>query len=193
MSYLSKTRWAVTGLAAALFAAPGVALETDRQQPLDVAAASTDGALGDGVTVLRGGVEIRQGSLQITADEMEVSKQDGKVQVIVFHGTPARLEQEIEEQGLVQAEARTITYQVAAGMVELAGEADVNHPQYDISGGLLTYDLDAQHFEGSGTDTGDGRLRIRLEPEVAEDLQAPAEGPVTPDNDDGGDPGEDGG
>lgn len=171
-------------------AGPGLALESDRQQPLEVYADDTDGSLGDGMTVLSGRVEIRQGTLHIEASRAEVEKSDGKVQVIRFLGQPATLEQEIEEQGLVQAEANTITYQVGAGVVELAGAADVTHPQYQISGELLTYDLDRQHFEGTGS-TGDptdpdNRIRIQLEPEVAADLQGEAS-PAAPEGD-GSDP-----
>lgn len=149
------------------------ALESDRQQPLEVYADGTDGSLGDGVTVLSGRVEIRQGTLHVQAQEARVEKADGKVSTIILIGEPARLEQEIEEQGLVQAEARTITYRVGAGKVELSGAADVKHPQYQISGEQLTYDLDRQHFEGSGgvSADGDGRIRIQLEPEVAGELQ----------------------
>ena len=80
---------------------PLLALESDRQQPLEVNANSTDGTLGDGVTTLRGNVEINQGSLHITADEAEVNKVDGRVSSVTFRGQPAFLEQEIEEQGLV--------------------------------------------------------------------------------------------
>lgn len=153
---------------------PAMALESDRQQPLEVYADDTDGSLGDGTTVLSGRVEIRQGTLHIQASRAEVDKIDGKVQTIRLLGEPATLEQEIEAQGLVQAEAKTITYQVGAGIVELAGAADVTHPQYRISGEQLTYDLDRQHFEGTGARgdpaDADGRIRIRLEPEVAPGL-----------------------
>jgi lipopolysaccharide export system protein LptA len=159
------------------------ALESDRQQPLKVDAQQTEGSLGDGATVLKGQVEIRQGSLLITADEAEVIKNEGKVTRVTFTGSPATLEQEIEEQGMVNAEANRITYEVSAGTVKLAGKADVNHPQYQISGDVLTYDLDTQHFEGSGSDSGDGRISIRLEPEVASDLQKP---PTEPAPDDAG-------
>ena len=151
---------------------PLAALESDRQQPLEVNANSTDGTLGDGITTLRGDVDIRQGTLHITADEAEVNKVDGRVNSVTFRGAPAFLEQEIEEQGLVQATARVIEYQVANGLVTLTGEADVKHPQYEISGELLTYDLNAQHFEGSADDDGNGRIHIRLDPEVIdEELQ----------------------
>jgi len=145
---------------------PLMALESDRQQTLEVNANSTDGTLGDGVTTLRGNVDIRQGTLHITADEAEVHKIDGRVNSVTFRGRPAFLEQEIEEQGLVQAEANTIDYQVASGLVTLTGNADVKHPQYQISGESLTYDLNIQHFKGSGDENGNGRIHIRLDPEV---------------------------
>jgi lipopolysaccharide export system protein LptA len=141
-----------------------VALETDRQQPLEVNANSTSGTLGDGVTTLAGNITIRQGSLKISAEDAEVEKTDGRVSLLTLRGNPARLEQEIEQQGLVQARAKVIVYQVASGLVTLTGDADVKHPQYEISGEVLKYDLNAQHFQGDGN--GNGRIRIRLEPEV---------------------------
>jgi lipopolysaccharide export system protein LptA len=145
---------------------PLMALESDRQKPLEVSANSTDGTLGDGITTLRGSVDIRQGTLRITADEAEVKKIDGRVGAVTFRGQPAFLEQEIEEQGLVQATANVIDYQVASGLVTLTGNADVKHPQYQISGELLTYDLNVQHFQGSGDENGNGRIHILLDPEV---------------------------
>ena len=150
---------------------PLMALESDRQQPLEVNANSTDGTLGDGVTTLRGDVEIHQGTLHITADEAEVSKIDGRVSSVTFRGQPAFLEQEIEDQGLVRATSNVIDYQVASGLVTLTGNADVKHPQYEISGELLTYDLNVQHFQGSSDGNGNGRIHIRLDPEVIDDLE----------------------
>ena len=148
------------------FSLPVAALESDRQKPLEVSANSTDGTLGDGVTTLRGSVEIRQGTLHITAEEAEVNKIDGKVGRVTFRGAPASLEQEIEEQGLVQATANIIDYQVASGLVTLSGNADVKHPQYQNSGEMLTYDLNVQHFQGSSDENGNGRIHILLDPEV---------------------------
>ncbi len=156
--------WLLTGLLA--FSMPLLALESDRQEPLEVSANSTDGTLGDGATILRGNVDIRQGTLHISADEAEVNKADGRVTSVTFRGAPATLEQEIEEQGLVRATARIIDYQVASGLVTLTGNADVQHPQYKITGELLTYDLNIQHFQGSSDENGNGRIHIRLDPEV---------------------------
>lgn len=157
---------------------PGMlrALETDRQQPLEVNADATDGTLGDGLATLKGNVVIRQGTLLITSDDAIVEKADGKVRRFELNGTPVHLEQEIEEQGLVSAEASKVEYVVATGIVTLSGSADVNHPQYRISGEVLEYDLNTQHFKGSGGDNN-GRIRIRMEPEVVpEDLPAAVSG-----------------
>ncbi len=146
---------------------PLYALKTDRQEPLDVKADSTDGTLGDGTATLRGNVEIRQGSLWVRADVADVSKTEGRVRHIALSGNPVRLQQEIEEQGLVTAEAEQIEFEVATGIVTLSGAADVNHPQYRISGERLVYDMNVQHFQGQGG--GDnGRIQIRLDPELLE-------------------------
>jgi len=144
---------------------PAAALKSDRQQPLDVKADSTQGTLGDGTATLRGNVEIRQGTLLIQADIARVEKVEGRVRRFEFDGSPVHLQQEIEAEGLVSAEARNVEYEVATGIVTLTGAADVNHPQYHISGEVLRYDMNIQHFEGSGADD-QGRIRIRLDPEV---------------------------
>ena len=144
---------------------PLLALKTDRQQPLEVNADSTEGSLGDGIATLRGNVEIRQGTMLIRSDIAEVEKVDGRVRKFELTGNPVHLQQEIEEEGVVTAEAKKVVYIVATGIVTLTGEADVIHPQYHISGEVLEYDMNTQHFQGSGGD-GNGRIRIRLEPEV---------------------------
>jgi len=141
------------------------ALESDRQQQLLVNADSTEGTLGDGTAILRGNVEIRQGSLLVKADVAEVENADGRVRLVLLTGKPVLLQQEIEKEGLVTATANTISYQVVTGMVTLSGSADVNHPQYHISGEVLTYDMNLQRFQGSGGDNN-GRIRIELAPEV---------------------------
>lgn len=180
---------AAAALGVLLWVPAAPALESDRQQPLEISAASTDGMLGDGTTMLTGNVDIRQGSLHIRANRAEVLKKNGKVQRITLRGKPAYLEQVIEEQGLVQAQARTITYQVADGVVVLKGEANVVHPQYEIDGEELTYNLNVQHFEGSGSADPDGRIRIRLDPEVAPNFspepepEPKPEPPATPEQD----------
>lgn len=185
MTHPDSRRRCIAGLLAVmlvLLTPAAVALETDRQQPLEINADSTNGSLGDGRAELRGNVLIRQGSLLIRADVAEVEKVEGRVREVILTGQPVHLEQEIEQQGRVQATANRVEYRVATGLVTLLGDADVKHPQYRVSGDLLKYDLNAQHFQGSG-EPENGRIRIELDPEVidtrgadeSDDSQSPAE------------------
>jgi lipopolysaccharide export system protein LptA len=160
-----------------LAAGPAEALKSDRQQPLEVKADASDGTLGDGIATLRGNVEIRQGTLLIRADVARVERVEGRVRRFQLDGNPVHLQQEIEQEGLVSAEAGTVEYEVATGIVTLTGAADVDHPQYHISGEVLRYDLNLQHFQGSGDDQ-EGRIRIRMNPEVIPGDIVPEAGPA---------------
>lgn len=155
-----------------LAAFPLHALESDRQQPLEINADATNGTLGDGNSELRGNVLIRQGSLLITADVALVEKVEGRVREVILTGEPSHLEQEIEEQGRVLATANRIEYRVASGLVTLTGGADVQHPQYRVSGDVLNYDMNVQHFQGNGEEDN-GRIRIQLDPEVIDTPETP--------------------
>jgi len=151
-----------------LAASSAHALKSDRQQPLEVKADATDGTLGDGTATLRGNVEIRQGTLLIRADVAKVERVEGRVRRFELDGKPVHLQQEIEQEGMVSAQARKVEYEVATGIVTLSGSADVTHPQYNISGEVLRYDMNVQHFQGSGGDA-EGRIRIRMDPEMIPD------------------------
>ena len=173
MTFLETSRPRCGFLLAGMFllmqTGPSLALEADRQQPLEVQADATDGTLGDGKAVLTGKVVIRQGSLLVQADVAEVEKVQGRVRRVILTGKPVQLQQEIEEQGLVTAKALKIEYEVATGIITLSGAADVVHPQYQIRGETLIYDMKLQHFQGNGGD-GNGRIQIRLDPEVVPDV-----------------------
>ena len=173
MTFPNKPRfgWLVllSGLIFMLLTGLAEALESDRQQPLEVHADATDGTLGDGMTILNGKVDIRQGSLLVQADVAELEKVEGRVRRVILTGAPVLLQQEIEEQGLVTAQARRIEYEVATGIITLTGDADVAHPQYKVKGEMLVYDMKLQHFQGSGGD-GNGRLQIQLDPEVVPEI-----------------------
>ncbi len=174
--FLNNCLLTCLGCALMLPSSAALALKSDRQKPLLINADASEGTLGDGKASLHGNVEIRQGSLLVKADQADVEKTDGKVKEVMLVGQPALLQQEIENEGLVKATANTIIYQVATGIVTLTGNADVDHPQYQISGDLLVYDMNQQHFQGSGGDSN-GRIRIQLEPEVISTFES---GPAAP-------------
>lgn len=157
-----------TLLALCLLSSPLWALQSDRQQPLDLKAGSLGGSLADGESTFTDGVVIEQGSLYIASQTATITKVQGRIQKVIFVGQPATLSQEIENLGKVDARANRIEYSVARGEVVLMGNARVDHPEYEISGEELKYDLDEQNFQGSGRADGNNRIHVRLEPEIAE-------------------------
>ena len=66
-------------------------------------------------------------------------------------------------------------------------EADVEHPQYHISGEVLRYDMNEQHFQGSGGEA-DGRIKIRMDPEVIQERSSTPAAPTESPGDTPGDP-----
>ena len=101
-----------------------------------------------------------------------------------------RREGAVDVRSLVEAEtgAHVVVAirELREGLVTLSGGADVVHPQYQISGENLIYDMNVQHFQGAGGDDN-GRIQIRLDPELLEgrdkELKGEETGEGIPDDD----------
>lgn len=142
------------------------ALESDRQQPINVSADSSELDARTGFTRIVGSVVIRQGTLEVNADDAEVYVESGRVTRVLLNGEPATWRQQMESLEWMDARAAQIDYQVNDATIQLTGDALVNHPQGQITGDKLTYDLDAEKLRGDSSNGG--RVTIRLEPEVIE-------------------------
>jgi len=143
------------------------ALESDRQQPIDVTADSSELDASTGFTHIVGSVVIRQGTLEVNADDAQVFVDSGRVTRVLLNGKPATWRQQMDTLEWMDARATEIDYQVNDATILLSGNAHVNHPQGQITGDKLTYDLDTEKLRG---DSSNGeRVKIRLEPDVIED------------------------
>ncbi len=73
------------------------ALPTDRDQPLQVAADSASFNEKTGIATYRGSVVIRQGTLEVRADEVVITvDKEGNVSTTVATGKPARYQQQVD-------------------------------------------------------------------------------------------------
>ncbi len=142
----------------------GLALESDRQQPIDVSADRSELDARTGFTHIIGSVVIKQGSLEVKADDAEVYVESGRVTRVLLKGQPATWKQQMDSLEWMDAEARQIDYKVNDATILLTGDALVNHPQGRITGDQLTYDLEAEKLRGDSVNGG--RVKIRLEPDV---------------------------
>lgn len=143
------------------------ALRSDRDQPINIIADTSEVDAKTGYTRITGGVVITQGSLTVNADEARVYVVEGRVNRVELEGEPATWEQQLESGQDMDARARQIDYDVPAGVIELTGDALVNHPQGEISGASLQYELETEKLRGLSQ--GDDRVRIRIEPDTVDE------------------------
>ena len=123
------------------------ALESDREHPIRIQA---DAAIVDetnGSSVYKGNVIITQGTLEITANEVEIFTAAGEViQIIATTDKDSELlahyQQQINESmEMVVADAKKITYLIQEERLHLSGDARLKKVQDVFTGQLLSYDL----------------------------------------------------
>ena len=155
------------------------ARESDRQQPMSLEAEDTDAVLtDDGETRLTGNVAITQGTLRIDADPATISRAKGEVVRVVFEGKPARMQQENDNGAQMKAQGNRIDYDVGAESVVLSGNVAVDQAGDSMRGERITYDLKSGRLRAAGDGSGDGRIRMTIQPRAAEpraDEAEPAE------------------
>jgi lipopolysaccharide export system protein LptA len=150
--------------AMALIAAPAFALKSDRDKPMDVTSNDLQTSMNEGISTLTGNVKITQGSLLVTSDKAVVHQ--GKDQAInraVLNGAPARLQQDLDEGGKLDARAAQIDYDMATDIVVLTGSVVVIQPRGELRGERVTYDLNTGKLNSDGQG-GDGRVHLHMNP-----------------------------
>ncbi|MDA0272917.1 MAG: lipopolysaccharide transport periplasmic protein LptA [Proteobacteria bacterium] len=145
------------------------ALETDREQPIRIQA---DAAIVDetkGSSVYKGNVIITQGTLEVTADEVEIFTADGEVIQIIAKTNKgsevlAQYQQQTNEaMDMVVANARKITYLVQEERLHLAGDARLQQVQDVFTGQLLYYDL-GRGIVNLSSSGGSDRVNMTINP-----------------------------
>ena len=152
------------------------ALDSDKYQPIDIAA---DTALLDdkaGKAVYRGNVQLTQGSLKIIAEQIVIEAGDvGKVKKVIATGNLAQFFQTPKEQDKpIEAEANTVEYHVADEKIVLTENARVVQNNNIFEGNIIEYDIKLEKLQahgktltgGTGSSNGDGRVKMVLQPQT---------------------------
>lgn len=165
---------ALTALILVAVASTASAKSTDRSQPMDVNADSTNACFEDNcVTTLEGNVRIRQGTLEVDADRAEIHQQNGDPQRVVLTGGPARLRQVADNGEPTDASAQQIVYTLSDEQMVLTGNVEIVQPRGNLRGETVKYDINTGRLNGGG----DGqRVSMRILPKSAT-RPAPAQTP----------------
>jgi lipopolysaccharide export system protein LptA len=123
-------------------ALPAAALESDRDQPAVIDADAVDIDFASGLRVYYGNVKLRQGTLRLDADKLEVRFKDDELESAIAVGEPAVFRQRPDGKDVdVVGEAKFIHLDEANNIVTLTREAVITQGKDSISGKTITYNM----------------------------------------------------
>ncbi len=143
------------------------ALSEDAKQPIEIEAESVIVDEASGFNEFSGNAEIRQGSLLMTAELIQVQTNAEGVEKMKATGTldnPAKYIQSQENQArFIEATATKITYDVNEGMIFLVGNAYLIQGFDSFSGDSLTYDINNDKVIVKGSEDGTTRVKFKID------------------------------
>jgi len=155
-----------------MIASNSYALESDRQQPINVEADRAEFRELEGLTVYSGNVRISQGSILLVANEVSIHSAEGSVSHLIAVGERAYFEQRPEEgEDKIVAQSEKIEYLLANDVIKLSRNASLTQQGATLNGNLITYDVrnhllvadSATRNSGNANDTtASGRVRVTI-------------------------------
>lgn len=139
------------------------ARESDLAQAIEVQADKSEFDEKAGTQTLSGNVEITQGTMRITADNISIALKNNALHTISGTGNPIRFQQETEAGETMNGEAESIIYDALAGTLTLKGAAKLSQPRQNLVSDLIVFDARTQkvNAEGGGKT---GRVSIKILP-----------------------------
>jgi len=148
------------------FASLVFALPEDAEQPIEIEAQSVVVDETTGFNEFSGNAEVRQGSLLLLAELIQVQTNNEEVVSMLAKGSlekPAKYIQNQENQArFVEATATLITYDVDEGMIFLVGNAHLIQGFDSFSGDKLSYDIDNDRVIVKGSEDGTERVKFKI-------------------------------
>mgnify|MGYP001749285879 CR=1 FL=1 len=136
-------------LVAVFAASPAFALQSDSKQPIQIEADQGSLDQNNQSTTFSGNVIIKQGTLNIRAGSVTVSRNDKSEQLMKATGSPS---QELDGgKGVVNGQANTVTYSSAASLVTLIGNAKVQRGGDVAEGAVITYNTKTEVYTINGS------------------------------------------
>ncbi|GAC1369983.1 MAG: lipopolysaccharide transport periplasmic protein LptA [Aquirhabdus sp.] len=128
------------------------ALDSDRDQPVNLEADHATYNQQTGITVYSGNVIITQGTIRIQADNV-VANLDAtrSIKDVTATGKPAKFQQKISpDKGIAYGEGDQVYYDAALSQITLTGHAKITQDGSSFNGNTLRYGMKQGDIEGNG-------------------------------------------
>lgn len=144
--------------------------KADFEQPIAIKAQNESFDIANKIAIFEQQVKITQGTLEILADRMEVTRDaDTGADVFVATGTPATYSQQLDDGSPITAEATTIRYDQAAQQLILIGNVKVSQNNSVIQGNEIVYNFATQQLTANRSGDDDDRVTTIFMPKKKND------------------------
>ena len=154
-------------LAAIFFTSLAFALPEDARQPIQIEAKSVTVDETTGFNEFSGNAEVRQGSLLLFAELIQVQTNSDGVETMIAKGTPEKPAKYIQSQEnqarFIEATATLIKYNVNEGMIFLVGNAYLVQGFDSFSGDTLEYDINNNKVNAKGSEDSTQRVKFKID------------------------------
>ncbi len=141
-----------------------LALKTDRDQPIDIAADRLEMNDTQKISTYTGNVTLKQGSLNIHADTLTLYFNDAnELDYMEMSGNPARLTQLSDEQKIMRGSAQKIIYRDKQALITLTHNAVFSSGKETITSHFIQINTDNEHIK-AGKNDKKHRVRIKILP-----------------------------
>lgn len=154
-------------LTVSLLAIPAWALPTDKSQPIHISANNATIDDNTGITTYIGQVTMKQGSMEIHADKVELYRKNEEVTRIKATGQQANFRQQPQDnQPMTDAFGDTMDYQVQKQTLTITGNATVQQNADSFSGEKIVYQMDKAIVNAYGGASTQGRVQMVIQPKA---------------------------
>ncbi len=113
----------------------------------------------------QGNVVIQQGSLKVSADELEIDASNGEGnEIFIATGNPARYSQQQEDGSIVTAQADKIEYHRQTRSLSLNGNAHIKQNSSSVQGESIKFNMELEQIIAQGSDQESGRVITTFQP-----------------------------
>lgn len=153
---------------------PALALKSDPDAPINIESASQSVDMQTNKITFTGNVIIKQGSIDIRADRVEVHRPNDQqgTEIIKAFGKPVQFSQQQESGKPVKGHSRELTYALKTKKLTLTGDAFLEQLDSNVQSHQIVYLPQEQRMDASG-----GRVMTVIEPAQLQNKTPP---PATP-------------
>jgi len=143
-----------------LLSATSVALESDFEQPIHVSSVQQHAKMKTNTVTFTDDVLLTQGSIKITADKLTVIRgEEPNHEIMIAEGNLATFHQKQADGKPLDAEAKSVRYDVAEGKITLTENAQVKQLDSKITGAKIVYFIETEELKVTNNHADQERVK----------------------------------